>query len=204
VRDGQSRVSNHDDERLVGWPGSGQFGWRGPWTSTTAAPLSQWTRTLPDAGSPHQPAQLIGRRPPGGRKDRRLQPGIHGDDVVHRQRSTVGTRPLALQPHHSKTAAATVARCWAGRRGDRRGSAALVVPRLLVAVAGMALLMLTSRNVAVMSAAVVFGAGFGIAQNATLASCTRASREHWLAEKTGSSFCRMDRACRPTPRSRLH
>jgi hypothetical protein len=67
--DGQSRESNQDDERFVGCPGSGQSGWRGPSTSTTAEPLTQWTRTTPDAASPHQPAHSTGAaaRPPGAR-----------------------------------------------------------------------------------------------------------------------------------------
>ncbi len=54
--DGQSRASNQDDQRFVGCPESGQSGWRGPLTSTTADPLTQLTRTTPDAASPHQPA----------------------------------------------------------------------------------------------------------------------------------------------------
>lgn len=87
--------------------------------------------------------------------------------------------PLAVRPGSAgvvaaalfaQSAASTTARWWAGRRGDRHGFAALLVPGLLVATAGMALLVLTSSTVAVLSAAVVFGAGFGVAQNATLAS----------------------------------
>jgi predicted MFS family arabinose efflux permease len=86
--------------------------------------------------------------------------------------------PLAVGPESAsvvaaalfaQSAASTVARWWAGRRGDRHGSATLVVPGLLVTTAGMALLVLTSSTAAVLAAAVVFGAGFGIAQNATLA-----------------------------------
>lgn len=87
--------------------------------------------------------------------------------------------PLAVRPGSAgvvaaalfaQSAASTAARWWAGRRGDRHGFTALLVPGLLAAAAGMALLMFTSSTVAVLSAAVVFGAGFGIAQNATLAT----------------------------------
>ncbi|MBB4920333.1 MFS transporter [Streptosporangium saharense] len=66
-------------------------------------------------------------------------------------------------------AAATVARWLAGRHGDRYGSAGLVVPALLASAAGMLLTALTNDAVAVVTGVVLFSAGFGIAQNATLA-----------------------------------
>jgi hypothetical protein len=67
--------SNQDDERFVGCPGSGQSGWRGSSTSTTAEPLNQLTRTTPDAASPHQPAHPTGAaaRPPGARITGRMR-----------------------------------------------------------------------------------------------------------------------------------
>ncbi|MFI2608491.1 MFS transporter [Kitasatospora sp. NPDC018619] len=70
---------------------------------------------------------------------------------------------LLVQP-----AAATATRWLAGRHGDRRGSAGLVVPGLLVSVAGVLLLASTGSPAAVVAGAVVFGAGFGATQNATL------------------------------------
>ncbi|WP_316528573.1 MFS transporter [Kitasatospora brasiliensis] len=71
---------------------------------------------------------------------------------------------LVVQP------AATVLTRWlAGRYGDRRGPAGLVLPALLAAVAGVLLLASTGSAVAVVAGAAVFGAGFGVAQNATLA-----------------------------------
>jgi hypothetical protein len=63
--------------------------------------------------------------------------------------------------------------------------------------------LLTSSSVAVMSAAVVFDAGSASPRTPPSRHVLVRPREHWPAEKTGSSFCRMGRACRPTPRSRL-
>ncbi|GAA2325975.1 hypothetical protein GCM10010170_000400 [Dactylosporangium salmoneum] len=57
----------------------------------------------------------------------------------------------------------------AGRLGDRRGPARLLVPGLALAVAGMAAMALTGSAAAVIGGALVFGAGFGVLQNATLA-----------------------------------
>jgi predicted MFS family arabinose efflux permease len=51
----------------------------------------------------------------------------------------------------------------AGRIGDRVGPARLLVPGLVVAALGMAYL-----SVAPIGGALVFGAGFGVLQNATL------------------------------------
>ncbi|MBF9132965.1 MFS transporter [Plantactinospora sp. S1510] len=87
--------------------------------------------------------------------------------------------PLAVRPGSAgvvgaalfaQSAASTAARWWAGRHGDRHGFTTLLIPGLLAAAAGMALLMFTSSTAAVLIAAVVFGTGFGIAQNATLAT----------------------------------
>jgi predicted MFS family arabinose efflux permease len=56
----------------------------------------------------------------------------------------------------------------AGRHGDRHGSAGLIIPGVVVSAAGMLMLALTTAPAAVIGGAVVFGAGFGVAQNATL------------------------------------
>lgn len=68
-----------------------------------------------------------------------------------------------------QAAAATLSRWWAGRHGDRRGSARLLLPSLLLAAAGMAALVAVPRPAVVLVAMLLFGAGFGIAQNATVA-----------------------------------
>ncbi|MFI9103744.1 MFS transporter [Streptomyces fildesensis] len=73
------------------------------------------------------------------------------------------TAVLFLQP-----AAATVARWFAGRIGDRRGAAGLVLPGLLLSAAGLLVTALTGSAVAVLTGVTLFGIGFGIAQNATL------------------------------------
>ncbi|MEV6930476.1 MFS transporter [Dactylosporangium sp. NPDC051485] len=75
----------------------------------------------------------------------------------------VAAAALLAQP-----GAATAARWVAGRLGDRRGPARLLVPGLALAAAGMAAMALTGSAVAVIGGALVFGAGFGVLQNATL------------------------------------
>ncbi|MBE1530254.1 MFS transporter [Actinomadura algeriensis] len=63
----------------------------------------------------------------------------------------------------------TFARWWAGRAGDRHGAGRLLPPAVALAAAGIALLVLAPNAVAVFAAMVLFGAGFGVAQNASLA-----------------------------------
>ena len=65
--------------------------------------------------------------------------------------------------------AATVTRWWAGWHGDRRGHARLLIPGLVTAAAGMALLAASSSPAAAIAGMIVFGAGFGVIQNATFA-----------------------------------
>jgi MFS family permease len=79
------------------------------------------------------------------------------------QPAWVATAALLAQP-----AAATAARCVAGRLGDRRGHACLLTPGVLLAAAGVACLAATSAPAAVIGGALVFGIGFGALQNATL------------------------------------
>jgi predicted MFS family arabinose efflux permease len=62
---------------------------------------------------------------------------------------------------------ATITRWWAGRVGDRRGHARLLVPALVVAAAGMITLIGLSSPAAVIAGMCLFGAGFGVSQNAT-------------------------------------
>ncbi|QNA70752.1 MFS transporter [Streptomyces sp. So13.3] len=73
------------------------------------------------------------------------------------------TAVLFIQP-----AAATVARWFTGRIGDRRGAAGLVLPGLLLSAVGLLVTALTGSPVAVLAGVTLFGIGFGIAQNATL------------------------------------
>jgi MFS family permease len=65
--------------------------------------------------------------------------------------------------------AATISRWWAGRDGDRHGHARLLAPALAIASFGMAAMIWLPSPVAVIAGMGVFGTGFGILQNATLA-----------------------------------
>jgi predicted MFS family arabinose efflux permease len=67
-----------------------------------------------------------------------------------------------------QSATAIGGRWLAGRYGDRRGPAVLLAPGVLVAAGGVLLLCLTDVPAAVIAGAVVFGAGFGVTQNASL------------------------------------
>ena len=64
--------------------------------------------------------------------------------------------------------ASTLSRWYAGRLGDRLGQSALLIPGVLIAAIGMALLVLVASTTAIMAGMVLFGIGFGITQNATL------------------------------------
>jgi predicted MFS family arabinose efflux permease len=64
---------------------------------------------------------------------------------------------------------ATITRWWAGRYGDRHGHTTLLIPALLMAALGMLTMIWLTSPVAVIAAMCVFGAGFGISQNATFA-----------------------------------
>jgi MFS family permease len=84
--------------------------------------------------------------------------------AVARSSGNLAGLALLTQP-----AASTLARCWAGRYGDRRGAAKLLIPGLLASAAGMLALVLTSSPAAVIAGAAIFGIGFGVTQNASLA-----------------------------------
>ena len=69
----------------------------------------------------------------------------------------------------AQAVASTVGRWWAGRHGDRHGHAGLLVPGLLTAAAGMAILIWVAVPVALIAGMCLFGIGFGISQNVTFA-----------------------------------
>jgi predicted MFS family arabinose efflux permease len=84
---------------------------------------------------------------------------------------------LAALALFAQAAAATLSRWWAGRYGDRHGPAGLLMPGVLAVAVGMLALVLTGSAAAVVAGMVLFGAGFGVVQNATLALMfDRASR----------------------------
>ncbi len=64
---------------------------------------------------------------------------------------------------------ATLSRWQAGKRGDRYGHARLLVPALAVAALGMAAMMILGSPVVIFAGMVLFGAGFGVIENATFA-----------------------------------
>ncbi|MBY8878367.1 MFS transporter [Streptomyces sp. PLK6-54] len=68
----------------------------------------------------------------------------------------------------AQPATATVARWFAGRFGDRHGPARLVLPGLLASSAGLLVTAWTDSPAAVLAGVALFGAGFGVTQNATL------------------------------------
>ena len=86
--------------------------------------------------------------------------------------------PLAM-PGNSRHAAAValltqvgltpVARWAAGRYGDRHGPSRLLVPAVAAAALGTASLVWADSPLAVIAGMGLFGAGFGVAQNVTLA-----------------------------------
>ncbi len=65
--------------------------------------------------------------------------------------------------------ASTGSRWWAGRHGDRHGHAGLLVPGLLIAAAGMIILIWVAAPAALIAGMCLFGIGFGISQNVTFA-----------------------------------
>jgi predicted MFS family arabinose efflux permease len=65
--------------------------------------------------------------------------------------------------------AATLSRWQAGKRGDRYGHARLLIPALAVAALGMAAMIALGSPVMLFAGMALFGAGFGVIENATLA-----------------------------------
>ncbi len=64
---------------------------------------------------------------------------------------------------------ATLSRWQAGRYGDRYGHARLLIPALLVAALGMAAMVWLASTALIFASMVLFGAGFGVIENATFA-----------------------------------
>ena len=67
---------------------------------------------------------------------------------------------------------ATLSRWQAGRHGDRYGHARLLIPALAVAALGMAAMIVLGSPVVIFAGMVLFGAGFGVIENATFALLT--------------------------------
>jgi MFS family permease len=68
----------------------------------------------------------------------------------------------------AQSSAMSLARWIAGRHGDRHGPATQLIPALATTAAGIALLAIGNSPTLIIGGALLFGIGFGIAQNATL------------------------------------
>lgn len=64
---------------------------------------------------------------------------------------------------------ATLSRWQAGKHGDRYGHARLLIPALAVAALGMAAMIVLGSPIVIIASMVLFGAGFGVIENATFA-----------------------------------
>jgi MFS family permease len=78
--------------------------------------------------------------------------------------STLASAALLVQ-----AVTATLSRWQAGKHGDRYGHARLLVPALAVAALGMAAMIVLGSPVMIFAGMVLFGAGFGVIENATFA-----------------------------------
>jgi MFS family permease len=137
----------------------------------TVRPLGPDSRPTPD-DSPRPPGVLAALRTAA-----LLRPAIVFSATTVAAGIIVTFLPLALSRGASgvaalalfaQPAAATVTRYLGGRWADRRGAGRLLVPALLVAALGMLILALTSVPAAVVAGSLIFGTGFGVAQNASL------------------------------------
>jgi predicted MFS family arabinose efflux permease len=82
--------------------------------------------------------------------------------------ATRGSGRLAAVALLANTTATTAARWSAGRFGPRHGQARLLIGGTVAAALGTGALALTASSVAVAAGAILLGAGFGVAQNASL------------------------------------
>jgi MFS family permease len=144
------------------------------------APLAAF-RWLPGRADPRAAGGSAEAGPPPGlltalRRDRQLRPALIFATTTVAAGVVVAFLPLAAGAAASVAAAgllaqaltATAGRWWAGRYGDRHGHAGLLVPGLAIASLGMIAMIWLASPAAVIAGMSVFGAGFGIVQNATL------------------------------------
>jgi MFS family permease len=131
-------------------------------------------RSVPGQPAPGQPADVVA----GLRHAALLRPAAVFMATTMAAGVVVTFLPLAVSPASGSLAAmallaqpvaSTLTRWLAGRHGDRHGQAGLLIAGLLAAAAGVLALALTSSPMAVIGGAVLFGAGFGVTQNVSLA-----------------------------------
>jgi len=137
-------------------------------------------RWLPGGRETRRPART--RRPPGPRSSGRMRGAALRLPLIFAA-ATIAAGvldsflPLAKGiPSNLCSAAllvqaitATLSRWQAGKRGDRYGHARLLVPALAVAALGMAAMIVLGSPVVLFAGMVLFGAGFGVIENATFA-----------------------------------
>ncbi|HEV7648817.1 MAG TPA: MFS transporter [Actinophytocola sp.] len=135
-------------------------------------------RALPArSADPGKPAGIAA----GLRRGALVRPALAFGATAMAAGIVVAFLPLAVTGSATVTVAllaqsvtATAARWLAGRHSDRHsdrhGPAALLVPGLIVATAGMLTLVVTTDPAAVVAGMALFGTGFGITQNASLAT----------------------------------
>src|SRR6516164_5763248 len=131
-------------------------------------------RWLPSRGGPH-------RTPPAARTRRSPGAALRLPLIFAAATIAAGVLdsflPLAKGvPSNLSSAAllvaaitATLSRWQAGRQGDRYGHARLLIPALIVAALGMAAMIWLASPVLMFASMVLFGAGFGVIENATFA-----------------------------------
>jgi MFS family permease len=140
--------------------------------ATALVPVAAF-RWLPDKADP---------RTTEGRVETRLLAGLREDGelrlaLIFGATTVAGGVVVSFLPLAAGAAAlgllvqaltATAGRWWAGRHGDRHGHAGLLIPGLAIAAAGMLAMIWLPSPAAVLAGMALFGAGFGIIQNATL------------------------------------
>jgi predicted MFS family arabinose efflux permease len=125
------------------------------------------------AGSAEQPAGLLAAL----RRGELRRPALIFAATTVSAGTVVAFLPLAVGVSGNAAATglfvqamtSTIGRWLAGRHGDRHGHARLLIPGLVLAAAGMTVMIWVASPAAVMAGMVLFGTGFGISQNATFA-----------------------------------
>jgi predicted MFS family arabinose efflux permease len=147
---------------------------------TALVPLAAF-RWLPGTADPRATTERAGAEPAPGlltglRRGRQLRLALIFATTTVAAGVVVAFLPLAVGATGTVAAVgllaqaltATASRWWAGRRGDRHGHAGLLVPGLAIASLGMIAMIWLASPAAVIIGMSLFGAGFGIIQNATL------------------------------------
>ncbi|MBV9444561.1 MAG: MFS transporter [Streptosporangiaceae bacterium] len=131
-------------------------------------------RWLPGAGAAHSTQQAARtRRTPGAgvRIALIFAAGTIAAGVIDSFLPLAKGVPSSLASAALLTSAitATLSRWQAGRHGDRYGHVRLLIPALIVAAAGMTAMLWLASPVPLFAGMALFGAGFGVLENATFA-----------------------------------